>query len=180
MRFTLSAVALVLTFSACNREPTEADANSAATNALANTAATAQPPALTPAVAPSSNTATTKAGNASSDVDQPDTATGGEAASLPLRDGRYVAADAPEWRGPSCDMAPMAVRAVIAEGQPMGSPQFGECQYRITRVRNNIYSVRPSCSDDNPPTATYTIVSSTEFSVRNEYGHARYRWCTGL
>ena len=102
------------------------------------------------------------------------------AATLPLQSGRYVDASAAAWRAGSCDSAPMADRTVISKGLPLHSPQFGQCRYRISSVARNVYSVRASCSEDNPTPARYTIISRTEFIVANEYGQTRYRLCTGL
>jgi hypothetical protein len=93
---------------------------------------------------------------------------------LPLRDGRYANVQAP------CATAPMSVRAVIAHGSPMYSPQFGDCTAQITKIGAGIYRVHPTCTADQPPVDTYTITSSTRFSVQNAYGRWNYRWCSKL
>jgi hypothetical protein len=90
---------------------------------------------------------------------------------LPLKDGDYANIDV------ACNDAPMAVRSVIISGEPLYSPQHGECENRVEKKSGHVYIVTPKCVQSDPPVARYTIIKSTEFELWTEYGQVRRRWC---
>jgi hypothetical protein len=90
---------------------------------------------------------------------------------LPVKDGEYARVDV------ACDMAPMAMMDVIIKGEPIYSPQFGECKNRIDKKSAHVFEVTPTCTKENPPVIKYTIIKPTEYELWTEYGQARMRWC---
>ncbi len=89
---------------------------------------------------------------------------------LPLKEGRYISANVP------CDNAPMSAQGLINAGIPIYSPQHGECRFAITKESATTYRVSATCTENNPPTLVYTIISPTEYAI----GTDRKRWCSGL
>lgn len=94
---------------------------------------------------------------------------------LPVRDGRYALASDP------CDTAPMSVRDVIVHGQPIYSPQSGECKTQIVKRAKGVYVVNSHCTQGDHFVTTYKILSRTRFISQNESGQEmQMRWCSGL